>query len=53
LKNLRALVQAIRAKDAALAESILRDEVSKAADEVHRLLKDGSLQARAEKPAAS
>jgi GntR family transcriptional regulator, trigonelline degradation regulator len=53
LKNLRALVQAIRARDAALAENILRDEVSKAADEVHRLLKDDSPRARAEKPAVS
>ena len=53
LKNLRALVQAIRARDAALAESILRDEVSKAADEVHRLLKDGSPQVKVEKPAVS
>jgi DNA-binding GntR family transcriptional regulator len=53
LKNLRALVQAIRARDSALAENILRDEVSKAADEVHHLLKDGSSQARAEKPAVS
>jgi DNA-binding GntR family transcriptional regulator len=53
LKNLRAFVQAIRAKDAALAENILRDEVSKAAEEVHRLLKDGSLQAGVEKPAVS
>jgi GntR family transcriptional regulator, trigonelline degradation regulator len=51
LKNLRALVQAIRARDATLAENILRDEVSKAADEVHRLLRDGSPQARKEKPA--
>jgi DNA-binding GntR family transcriptional regulator len=53
LKNLRALVQAIRARDAALAEKILRDEVSKAADEVHRLLKDGSPHAGLEKPAVS
>jgi DNA-binding GntR family transcriptional regulator len=53
LKNLRALVQAIRARDAALAENILRDEVSKAAEEVHRLLKDSSPQARIEKPAVS
>jgi DNA-binding GntR family transcriptional regulator len=53
LKNLRALIQAIRARDASLAEDILRDEVSKAADEVHRLLRDGSPQARAEKPAVS
>jgi GntR family transcriptional regulator, trigonelline degradation regulator len=53
LKNLRALLQAIRARDAALAEKILRDEVSKAADEVHRLLKNGSPQARVEKPAVS
>jgi len=50
LKNLRALVQAIRARDAALAENILRDEVSKAADEVHRLLKDGSPRTGLEKP---
>src|SRR3984893_8702053 len=53
LNNLRALVQAIRAREAALAENILRDEVSKAADEVQRLLKDGSPQAPAEKPAVS
>jgi len=53
MKNLRALVQAIRARDAALAEKILRDEVSRAAGEVHRLLKDGSPQARVEKPAVS
>jgi DNA-binding GntR family transcriptional regulator len=53
LKNLRALVQAIRARDAAQAENTLRDEVSKAADEVHRLLKDGSSQERIEKPAVS
>ena len=53
LKNLRALVQAIGARDAALAESILRDEVSKAADEVHRLLQDGTPQAGAKKPAVS
>jgi DNA-binding GntR family transcriptional regulator len=51
LKNLRALIQAIRARDTALAENILRDEVSKAAHEVHRLLRDGSPQARTEKPA--
>ena len=53
LKNLRALLHAIRARDAALAEKILRDEVGKAADEVHRLLKDGSTLAQADKPAAS
>jgi GntR family transcriptional regulator, trigonelline degradation regulator len=53
LKNLRALVQAIRVHDAASAEQILRDEVSKAADEVHRLLKDSSAQARVEKPGVS
>jgi DNA-binding GntR family transcriptional regulator len=53
MRNLRALVQAIRDRDAALAENILRDEVSKAADEVHRLLKDSSSLARVEKPAVS
>jgi GntR family transcriptional regulator, trigonelline degradation regulator len=53
LKNLRALLQAIRARDAALAEKILRDEVSKAADEVHRLLKDASNPAQVDKPAVS
>jgi len=53
LKNLRTLVQAIGARNAALAENILRDEVSKAADEVHRLLKDGSPQAGLEKPTVS
>jgi DNA-binding GntR family transcriptional regulator len=53
LKNLRAVLQAVRARDAALAEKILRDEVSKAADEVHRLLKDGSPQAGMEKPTVS
>jgi DNA-binding GntR family transcriptional regulator len=53
LKNLRALLHAIRARDAALAEKIIRDEVGKAADEVHRLLKDGSTLAQADKPAAS
>jgi DNA-binding GntR family transcriptional regulator len=53
LKNLRALVQAIRAQDAALAENTLREEVSQAAEEVHRLLKDGSPQAPAETPAVS
>jgi len=53
MKNLRALVQAIRARDAALAEKILREEVSQAAGEVHRLLIDGSPQARVEKSAVS
>jgi DNA-binding GntR family transcriptional regulator len=53
LKNLRALVQAVRTRDAALAEKTLRDEVSKAADEVHRLLKDGFPQAGLEKPTVS
>ena len=53
LHNLRALVQAIRARDAALAEQILRDEVSKAAEEVHRLLKDGSPPPKVEKPSTS
>jgi DNA-binding GntR family transcriptional regulator len=53
VKNLRALVQAIRGKDAPLAETILREEVSKAAEEVHRLLKDGAAHSHAEKPAAS
>jgi DNA-binding GntR family transcriptional regulator len=53
LKNLHALVQTIRSRDSALAEKILRDEVSQAADEVHRLIKDGSPQARVEKPPVS
>ena len=53
MKNLRALVQAIRARDAALAEKILREEVSQAGGEVHRLLIDGSPQARVEKSAVS
>jgi DNA-binding GntR family transcriptional regulator len=51
-KNLRSLLQAIRARDAALAEKTMRDEVGKAADEVNRLLKDGVAHAPAEKPAA-
>jgi DNA-binding GntR family transcriptional regulator len=41
-KNLRAVLQAIRARDAALAEKTLREEVSKAGAEVNRLLKDGA-----------
>jgi GntR family transcriptional regulator, trigonelline degradation regulator len=51
--NLRALLHAIRGRDAALAETTIRDEVSKAADEVHRLLRDGGVQAPGENPAAS
>ncbi len=42
LRNLRALLDAIRARNAGLAEKILRDEVSKAATEVYRLLKDAA-----------
>jgi len=41
LRNLRSLLDAIHARDAALAEKILREEVNKAAAEVHRLLSDG------------
>jgi DNA-binding GntR family transcriptional regulator len=51
--NLLGLVHAIRARDAALAEKIIRDEVSKAAEEVHRLLRDGAVQAPGKKPDAS
>jgi DNA-binding GntR family transcriptional regulator len=40
MKNLRAVLKAIRARDADLAEKTLREEVSKAAVEVSRLLKD-------------
>jgi GntR family transcriptional regulator, trigonelline degradation regulator len=52
-RNLRALLHSIRARDAALAEKTIRDEVSKAADEVHRLLGDGAVQAPGKKPVAS
>jgi GntR family transcriptional regulator, trigonelline degradation regulator len=52
-RNLRALVNAIRGRDAALAEKTIRDEVCKAADEVHRLLRDGAVQAAGKKPVAS
>ena len=52
-RNLQALVKAIRARDAALAEKTIRDEVCRAADEVHRLLRDGVVQAAEKKPAAS
>src|ERR1700682_488984 len=52
-RNLRALVNAIRGRDAVLAEKTIRDEVSKAADEVHRLLRDGAVQAPGNKPVAS
>jgi len=38
--NLRVLLHAIRARDAALAEKTIREEVSEAAEEVNRLLKD-------------
>jgi DNA-binding GntR family transcriptional regulator len=51
VKNLRSLLQAIRARDAALAEKTIRGEVSKAADEVNRLLKDGVAHALGGKPA--
>jgi DNA-binding GntR family transcriptional regulator len=40
MKNLRALLKAIKARDADLAEKTLREEVSKAAAEASRLLKD-------------
>jgi DNA-binding GntR family transcriptional regulator len=49
--NLRALLQAIKARDAALAENILRDEINEASKEVNRLLQD-SARGR-EMPAAS
>jgi DNA-binding GntR family transcriptional regulator len=39
MKNLRDLLAVIRSHDAALAEKALRDEVSKAAAEIYRLLK--------------
>jgi DNA-binding GntR family transcriptional regulator len=42
LRNLRALLGAMRKRDAALAEKTIRDEVSKAAAEIYRLLKDES-----------
>jgi GntR family transcriptional regulator, trigonelline degradation regulator len=38
LSNLRAMVQAVRARDAGLAERTIREEVDKAAAEVDRLL---------------
>jgi GntR family transcriptional regulator, trigonelline degradation regulator len=38
LSNLRAMVEAVRARDAALAERTIREEVSKAAAEIDRLL---------------
>jgi DNA-binding GntR family transcriptional regulator len=38
--NLRALLQAIKARDAALAENILRCEINEASKEVNRLLQD-------------
>lgn len=41
-KNLRDLLKAIRARDAGLAEKTIRDEVSEAANEVNRLLQDGT-----------
>ncbi len=53
LRNLRALLDVIRARDAALAEKTLRDEVSKAAAEVNRLLKDEVMHAPGEKHAVS
>jgi len=40
MKNLRAVLKASRARDADLAEKTLREEVSKAAAEMTRLLKD-------------
>jgi DNA-binding GntR family transcriptional regulator len=40
MKNLRAVLKAIRARDADLAEKALREDVSKAAAEMSRLLKD-------------
>ena len=53
MKNLRAVLQAIRARDAALAEKTLRDEVSEAGAEVNRLLKDGGTDAPGRKTPAS
>ncbi len=40
IRNLRALIAAIRKRDGALSEQILRDEVTQAASEVTRLLAD-------------
>ncbi len=40
IKDLRSLLAAIRKRDAALAEALVRDEASKAAKEVMRLLAD-------------
>ena len=45
IRGLRAMLQAIRARDAALAESTIREEVHKAAAEVTRLLAKGSTRA--------
>lgn len=53
LANLRALLAAMRARDAALADKTIREEVNKAAVEVHRLLKDGVPQGLGKKPASS
>jgi DNA-binding GntR family transcriptional regulator len=47
MKNLRAVLKAIRARDADLAEKTLREEVSKAAAEVSRLLQDEVVQSAA------
>jgi DNA-binding GntR family transcriptional regulator len=47
MKNLRAVLKAIRARDAHLAEKTLREEVSKAAAEVSRLLQDEVVQSAA------
>jgi DNA-binding GntR family transcriptional regulator len=44
MKNLRAVLKAMRARDADLAERTLREEVSKAAAEVRRLLKDEAVE---------
>jgi GntR family transcriptional regulator, trigonelline degradation regulator len=52
MKNLRAVLQAIRVRDAALAEKTLREEVSKAGAEVNRLLKDGGTHTPGKKPSA-
>jgi DNA-binding GntR family transcriptional regulator len=52
MKNLRAVLQAIRARDAALAEKTLREEVSRAGAEVNRLLKNGATHAPGKKSTA-
>jgi GntR family transcriptional regulator, trigonelline degradation regulator len=52
-KKLRALLQAIRGRDAELAEKTIRNEVGEAAAEVHRLLKDGAVHAAGKKSETS